>query len=56
MKGNIYCGKKQMFEHSKVITNHYSAKRDMLFYLLLISTRDNVFSEQSWKKKLYKPK
>ena len=46
MKGNIYCEKKQVFEQSKIITSHYSAKREILF-LLFISTHANVFSEQS---------
>lgn len=32
-----------MFEHSKVIANHYSAKRDILFYLLFIS-KDMIMS------------
>ena len=56
MKGNIYCGKKQVFEQSKVITSHYSAKREIRFFAIL-STHMLMSSLNKFiKRKLYKPK
>lgn len=57
MKGNIYWGKSQVSEQSKVITSHYSAKREIFFFFCYLSAHMLMSSlNKAGKRKLYKPK